>query len=61
MTPKEAINKYGKKIFKKMQKSGELEGITVCVNKKGEVNIPERDLERAYDIISKGWSKVEWD
>jgi len=61
MTPKEAKIKYGRKMFNKMQRSGELNGITVCLNKKGEIDIPSRDLERAYDIITKGWSKIEWD
>ncbi|MEK6833556.1 MAG: hypothetical protein AABY32_05920 [Nanoarchaeota archaeon] len=61
MTPKEAEIKYGRKMFNKMQKSGELNGITVCLNKNGEIDIPSRDLERAYDIITKGWSKIEWD
>ncbi|MBU3907329.1 MAG: hypothetical protein KKA64_03705 [Nanoarchaeota archaeon] len=35
MTPKEAKIKYGRKMFNKMQRSGELNGITVCLNKKG--------------------------
>jgi len=61
MTPKEAEIKYGKRMFDKMQKSGELNGITVCLDKKGEMDIPLRDLERAYDIVAKGWSKIEWD
>ena len=60
MTPKEAEKKYGKKMFKKMEESGELDGIT-CLIKGNEIDIPERDLERAYDIVCKGWSNISWD
>ncbi len=60
MTPKEAKKKYGKNNFKKMQKH--LNGITVSINSKtGEINIPERDLEIAYDMITKGSSNLAWD
>ena len=60
MTPKEAEKVYGKKMFKKMQESGELDGITVVIRGK-EIEIPERDLKRAYDFVRKGWSKIQWD
>jgi hypothetical protein len=60
MTPKEAEKKYGKKNFKKMQKY--LEGITISINSKTkEENIPERDLELAFDMITKGKSNLFWD
>ncbi len=60
MSPKEAEMKYGKKNFRLMQKH--LEGITVVVNPKTkEMNIPERDLERAFEILMTGKSKILWD
>ena len=61
MTPKEAEKKYGRKNLKKMEKH--LDGITVVIDSKtGEVtDIPERDLEMAYDMITKGWSNTAWD
>jgi hypothetical protein len=60
MTPKEAEKKYGKKNFKKMQKY--LDGITISINSKTrEKDIPERDLERAFDMISRGKSNIFWD
>jgi hypothetical protein len=60
MTPKEAEKKYGKKNFKKMQKH--LNGITISINPKTkEEDIPEIDLERAFDIITKGRSNPLWD
>jgi hypothetical protein len=60
MTPKEAQKKYGKENFKKMQKY--LDGITLSINPKtSEEDIPQRDLERAYDMIIKGFSKIHWD
>lgn len=61
MTPKEAEKEYGKKVFEKMKKSGELNGITVSIRENGEIDIPLRDLKRAYDIITKGWSNIAWD
>jgi hypothetical protein len=60
MTPKEAEKKYGKKNFKRMQKH--LNGITISIDPKtGEEDIPERDLEMAYDMITKGYSNIVWD
>jgi hypothetical protein len=60
MTPKEAEKKYGKENLKKMQKH--LDGITISIDSKtGEEDIPERDLEMAYDMITKGWSNISWD
>jgi len=57
MTPKEAEIKYGKENFELMQKH--LDGITVSIiPKTREVDIPERDLERAFDIITKGESNI---
>ena len=60
MTPKEAEKKYGKKNLKKMEKY--MDGITISIDPKtGEEDIPERDLEIAYDMITKGYSNIAWD
>lgn len=59
MTPKEAEKKYGKKIFKKMQE--ELAGATLLIKENGELDIPESDLRRAYEIVTKGQSEIPWD
>jgi predicted acetyltransferase len=60
MTPKEAEAKYGKKNLKLMQRY--LDGITVSIDSKtNKINIPERDLERAFDMITKGRSNIMWD
>jgi len=60
MTPKEAEKKYGKKNFKRMQKH--LDGITIAViPETGETDIPERDLEMAYGMITKRGSNILWD
>lgn len=60
MNLREAEAKYGKENLKKMQEH--LNGITVCINPKtGEEDIPDSDLERAYDIITKGKSNIPWD
>ena len=61
MTPEQAKMKYGKKMYKKMLRSKELDGITICLNEKGEIDIPERDLQRAYDLMTEGKSNIEWD
>ena len=61
MTPKQARIKYGKKMYEKMNKSRELDGITVALKENGEIDIPERDLERAYDIVVRGESDIAWD
>ena len=60
MTPKEAEAKYGKRNLELMQRH--LEGITLSIDPKTkEINIPERDLERAFDMIIKGKSNIMWD
>lgn len=60
MTPREAEIKYGKENFELMQKH--LDGITVSIDSKTrEMDIPERDLERAFDMITKGESSIMWD
>jgi hypothetical protein len=53
-----AKKKY-KKHWKAMQKH--LEGITCIINKKGETIIPDSDLRYAYDMVTKGESKIIWD
>jgi hypothetical protein len=58
MTPKEAEKKYGKIIFKKMQKY--LYGVTVAKLPNGEFDIPEIDLDNAYKEM-KGEKVLCWD
>lgn len=62
MTPKEAEEKYGKEMLEKMEKTGFLSGITVTMNDKGEVDVPEQDYDRAYRA-AKGEKihPLEWD
>lgn len=59
VTEKVAIKKYGKKTYIKMLEF--LDGITISYNDNGEADIPESDLELAYDLVSKGRSYREWD
>lgn len=51
MTPKEADQKYGKENIEKMKKTGWLDGITVSLNEKGEIDVPEEDYERAFKAV----------
>ena len=53
-----AKEKY-KKHWKAMGKY--MDGITLCFDADGDTDIPERDLERAYDLVTKGRSGIEWD
>lgn len=60
MTPKEAELKYGKKNFKKMQRF--LKGITVVIDSdENIIEIPERDLERAFEMAIMGYSNIPCD
>lgn len=61
MTPKEAEARYGKKNLKLMQRY--LNGITVCVDSKTKeiIDIPERDLERAFELATQGKTNIMWD
>ena len=60
MKIKQAEEKYGKKMLKKMEKH--LDGITVSIDPETkEIDIPERDLEMAFDMITKGRSNIPWD
>lgn len=58
MKEKFAKQRY-KKYWKKMAKH--LDGITVSKTKNGEIDIPDSDLKRAYDMVTKGHSNIEWD
>ncbi|MFA5259549.1 MAG: hypothetical protein WC979_09845 [Candidatus Pacearchaeota archaeon] len=49
---KDAIRRYGKDTYIKMLFF--LEGVQVVNNNKGEIDIPEQDLELAYELITKG-------
>lgn len=52
VTENEAIKKYGKDAYLKMLFY--LEGITGCYNDKRDIDIPESDLDKAYDWVTKG-------
>ena len=52
-----AKKKY-KKYWKKME--AHLKGITASITD-GELDIPERDLEFAFDMATKGKSDIPWD
>ena len=58
MRQSKAKKKYGKH-WKAMQKH--LNGITCIICKDGELDIPESDLQRAYEMVTKGNSLIEWD
>ena len=60
MKETEAIRKYGKETYQKMCKF--MNGITVSLDKDGEVDIPERDLELAYkQLHGYKMHPFEWD
>jgi hypothetical protein len=60
MELKKAEEKYGKRMFKLMEKH--LRGATLSVDPKTkELDIPQRDLDRAFDMVTKGRSDVIWD
>lgn len=62
ITPKEAETKYGKVMLKKMRATGFLSGITMSLNKNGEVDVPDRDYELAYRAArGKKIHPEEWD
>lgn len=50
MFEEQIIKKYGKRMWKKMQDTGLLDGITVELID-GKMSIPEIDLERAYCAV----------
>ena len=58
MREKEAKKKYGK-FWKKMQEH--LAGCTCEVLPDGELDIYEIDLQRTYDLVTKGYSNISWD
>ena len=39
----------------------EMSGCTMSLNDDGTTDIPFRDVYRAVDIITKGYSKIAWD
>jgi len=59
---KEVEEKYGKHVAEAMKDSKYLECITCTMTKRGEVDIPERDIELAYREITGGYiHPLEWD
>ena len=62
MNKKEMFEKYGEKILNEISEAGYLDGITVGVDKNGEVDIPEEDIILA--IRRHNGEKIgsfEWD
>lgn len=58
---KEIEKKYGKKLTERIRKSRMLDGITISL-KKGEEDIPERDIKLAIkEIKGEKISDSEWD
>lgn len=53
MTPKKALEIYGKEMLEKMDKTGYLDGITVTRLPNGDIDIPESDLDRAFRAVKK--------
>ena len=55
--------KLARKKYKKwwIEMQPHLDGITVCVDKDGDSDIPECDLQRAFEEVTKGHSDIEWD
>lgn len=56
----EVERKYGKKTADKMRKSKYLTGITMVLRNDGKLDIPERDIENAYNN-TKGKPVYDWD
>lgn len=60
-TEKEIIAKYGKPMWDKMCATKWLDGITMTLNEKGETDIPQSDIDRAYlaatgkRVTTMGW------
>ena len=58
----EVIEKYGKKLAKKMEKSKYLKGITVEMRPDGKTDIPEGDIHLAWkDVTGRQIHPFEWD
>jgi hypothetical protein len=62
VTWESVIKKYGKRMANKIGRSKYMYGITLSYNDKGEVDIPEGDINRAIrDIKGKKIHPLEWD
>lgn len=62
MNKKEMFEKYGEKILNEISEAGYLDGITVGVDKNGEVDIPEEDIRRAIrELKGEKIGDFEWD
>jgi len=51
MNKKEIIKKYGEKLLNEISEAGYLDGITVSINKDGEVDISEDDIIIAIKML----------
>jgi len=57
-----AEKRFGKRLWKQMGKY--MDGITLTFDEDGDTDIPDRDIERAYNLVkSKGKNDggIEWD
>ena len=62
MKKKEIIKKYGEKILNEISEAGYLDGITIAIDKNGEVDIPESDIILAIRIYNgKKIHHGDWD
>jgi len=62
MNKKEMFEKYGEKMLNEISEAGYLDGITVSVNKNGEVDIPESDIRMAIrEFNGEKIGDFEWD
>ncbi|MBS3082175.1 hypothetical protein J4416_04580 [Candidatus Pacearchaeota archaeon] len=62
MNKKEIIKKYGEKLLNEISEAGYLDGITVSINKDGEVDISEDDIIIAIKMLKcKKIENWEWD
>ena len=60
MKIKKAEEKYGKEMLKQMEEY--LDGITVSIDPNTkEIDIPQRDLDMAFELVTKGKSNISWD
>jgi len=61
-TEKEVIARVGKPMWERMKATTWLDGITVTINKNGETEIPQSDIDRAYlAATGKTVNSMAWD
>ena len=61
-TNKKRLEKYGEELLNEISEAGYLDGITVAIDKNGEIDIPESDIRRAIkEHNGKKSGDFEWD